>query len=149
MTKIISGFGAVVTVLASNTFRGAGFPLTEFADDADPFDLPSLNIAETAMSLNGEMLAWAKPNPIKLSISVVPSSLEDINLGILLEANRVGKGKQGARDIITINVVYPNNRFITFSEGIITDGMPGDAISSAGRLKSKTYNFSFQNKTGI
>jgi len=148
MTKILSGFGTVVTLIASNTFP-IGIPLTEFADDIDPFDLPSLNIAETSMGLNGEQLAWAKPNPIKLTIGVVPFSAEDISLGILFEANRVGKGKQGARDIITITVVYPNFDFVTFSSGIITDGMPANSVSSSSRIKSKNYGFSFQNKTGI
>lgn len=144
----ITGFGLVVTVKASNTFP-VGFFITSFADDADPFDVPSLQIGDSAMGLNGDLISWAKANPIKISLSVIPNTPADISLAILLEANRVGRGKQGAKDIITVNGVYPSGRFITLTNGIITDGMPGDSVASAGRLKSKTYNFSFENKIGI
>lgn len=145
---IITGFGLVVTVRASNTFP-FGFKVTEFADDADPFDFPSQQIADSAMGLNGDLIVWAKAQPIKISLAVVPGTFDDINLGILMEANRVGKGKQGAKDVITVNGLYPSGGFITLTNGIITDGMPGNAVSSAGRLKSKVYNFSFENKVGI
>lgn len=144
----ITGYGLVVTVKASNTFP-VGFFITSFADDADPFDIPTLQIGDSQMGLNGDLISWAKANPIKISLSVIPNTPADISLGILFEANRVGRGKQGANDIITVNGVYPSGRFITLTNGIITDGMPGDSVSSAGRLKSKTYNFSFENKIGI
>ena len=145
---VVSGFGAVVTIRASNTFP-VGFVITEFADDADPIDIPSLQTGESSMGLNGDLITWSKANPIKASISVVPNSVDDINLSILFEANRVGKGKQGAQDIITLNIVYPSRNFINLTNGIITDGMPGNSISTEGRLKSKTYSFSFENKVGI
>lgn len=144
----ISGFGLQINILASNTFP-VGLLITEFADDADPFDLPSLQIADTAMGLNGDLISWSKANPIKVTLSVIPGSFSDINLAILMEANRVGRGKIGARDIITMTGIYPSGSFITLTNGIITDGMPGNAVSSAGRLKSKTYNFSFENKISI
>ena len=143
----ISGFGLSINILASNTFP-VGLLINEFADDTDPFDLPPLQIADSAMGLNGDLITWAKPNPIKISVSVIPGSFSDINLAILLEANRVGKGKIGARDVITMVGIYPNNTPITLTNGVITDGMPGNAVASTGRQKSKTYNFSFENKAG-
>jgi len=143
----ISGFGLIVTLTASNTYP-VGVVLSEFADDADPFDIPSLQIADAGMGLNGDLLTWSKANPIKQTLSMFPSGLGDRILSILLEANRVGKGKSGARDIITLTGIYPSGDFITLSVGTITDGMPGNSVSSAGRLKSKPYNFVFQNKTG-
>lgn len=144
----ITGFGAVVTIKASNTFP-VGFVITQFADDADPIDILSLQAGDSTMGLNGDLISWSKANPIKASISVVPNSIDDINLSILFEANRVGKGKQGAKDIITLNIVYPFGNFVNLTNGIITDGMPGNSISTEGRLKSKTYSFSFENKVGI
>jgi hypothetical protein len=144
----ISGFGLRVNVIASNTFP-VGFNVTQFADDADPFDLPSLQIGDTAMGLNGDLIRWSKANPIKITLNVVPGSLDDINLGILLEANRVGKGKLGAGDRITMTGLYPNGEFITLIEGTITDGMPGNSVASAGRMKSKAYIFAFENKIGV
>lgn len=146
MTTDISGFGAEVQVKASETFP-SGFGVTQFADDADPFDIPSLQIADKAMGLNGDLITWSKANPILITLNVVPGSEDDSNLAILLEANRVGKGKTSARDTITIVAAYPNGGTLTLSEGKITDGMPGNSIASAGRLKSKAYQFAFENKT--
>lgn len=143
----ISGFGLIVNVLASNTYP-VGLLLTQFADDADPMDLPSLQIADTAMGLNGDLIGWSKPNPIKVTLNVIPQSFTDLNLAILLEANRVGRGKQGARDIITMTAIWPNGTPILLTNGFITDGIPGSPVSSSGRLKSKSYSFAFENKTG-
>jgi hypothetical protein len=144
----ISGFGLVVTVVASNTFP-VGFQVTQFADDTDPFDVPSIQIADKAMGLNGDLVVWSTANPLNISLAVVPQTPDDTNLGILFEANRVARGKLGAGDIITMNAVYKNGKFITLTNGLITDGMPGDAVASAGRIKSKVYNFSFENVIGI
>lgn len=138
----ISGYGTVVTLQATKTFP-VGVPLTHWADDADPIDMPVLQIADAAMGVNGDMLKWSKANPIKLAISVAPNSVDDVLLGILLQANRVGQGKLSARDSIQLTIVYPNFSVITFSDGIILDGMPGNSIASSGRLKTKTYNFAF------
>ncbi len=141
----ISGFGFSIYCIASKTFP-AGFPITEFADDADPLDVPSLQIADSAMGLNGDLITWSKANPIKITIDVIPSSDDDINLGILLEANRPGKGKTPALDIITMNFIFPEGVFTTLSNGVITDGMPFNSVASAGRLKTKGYQFTFESR---
>lgn len=147
MTVPISGFGLQAYLIASNTFP-AGFLITQFADDSDPLDAPSMQIGDTAMGLNGDLVTWSKANPIKANLNIIPSSGDDTNLAILFEANRVARGKVGAQDIITLNIIYPDGRFVTCIQGVITDGMPFNSISSAGRQKTKTYNFSFENKIG-
>lgn len=141
----ISGFGLKIRLIASTTFP-IGFDVTEFADDSDPFDIPSLQVGDTAMGLNGDLITWSKANPIKVTLAVVPGSTDDLNLAILLEANRPGKGKSAALDTITLVGIYPDGRVITFINGAITDGMPGNAVSSDGRQKSKVYNFAFENR---
>lgn len=143
----ISGFGLIVNVLASNTFP-VGFVVTEFADDSDPLDIPSIQVADSAMGLNGDLIGWSKANPIPVTLAVIPNSLSDVNLSILLEANRVGRGKIGARDIITMNLVYPAGNFVNLSGGIITDGSTVSSVASAGRIKSKTYSFKFEGRVG-
>lgn len=143
----ISGFQTKVNIIASVTFPVALY-ITEWADDSDPVDIPSLQIADKAMGLNGDLIVWSKANPINVTLEVIPQSFSDINLGILLEANRVGKNKIGSRDIITLNIFYPNNSFVTLINGAITDGMPVNSVASAGRLKSKSYQFTFENRIG-
>ena len=146
MANDISGFGLKATLIASVTFP-AGFVISQFADDADPFDLPQIQIGDKAMGLNGDLITWSKANPLILNMNVIPAGDDDKNLAVLAEANRVGKGKQGARDVVTITGIYPDGRTITFSGGKITDAPIGSSVASAGRLKSKTYAFAFENAT--
>jgi len=144
----ISGFGLLATLIASKTYPIA-LPLTQFADDSDPVDFPAIEIADTAMGLNGDLLAWSKAVTIKVTLNIIPSSIDDVALGILLEANRVGKGKQSAGDIITLSIINPQSlSVIQLTNGVITSGMPGNSVASAGRLKTKPYIFAFENKTG-
>lgn len=140
----ISGFGLRARVVASETFP-SGIEITQFADDADPLDSPSQQVADKAMGLNGDLITWKKANPLIATLNVVPGGEDDKNLAVLFENNRVGKGKQGARDVITMTLVYPSGRTVNMSNGAITDGMPFDGVASAGRLKTKAYAFAFEN----
>ena len=139
----ISATGISLLVKADKTFPN-GFTVTQFADDADPFDLPSLEIAATAMNINGELVTWSSPQPINPTLNVIPGSEDDNNLATLFEANRAASGKTVARDIITIVATYPDGSTVTLSNGKMTSGFPGKSIASAGRMKSKAYSFMFQ-----
>ena len=143
----ISGFGLQVRVVASETFP-SGFTVTSFADDADPFDFPSQQIKDKAMGVNGDLIVWSKANPLNITLALIPKSDDDKNMSVLLEANRAAKGKKVVQDIITMTAIYPDGTQITLANGAITDGIPRNAVASAGRLKSKTYGFSFENVTG-
>lgn len=140
----ISGFGLKARIVASETFP-AGFDVTAFSDDTDPVDLPSMQIRDKAMGLNGDLVAWSKANPVPATLALIPNSEDDVNMAVLFEANRVGKGKQGARDVITLTLIYPDGRTWTGSEGVITDGPAGSGVASAGRLKTSAYQFVFEN----
>jgi len=145
MVNNVTGFGAVLTVIASTTFP-VGFPVTQFADDADPLDMASIQIADTAMGLNGDLIRWAKANSLPVVLNVIPGGEDDLNLQILADANRVGQGKFSSNDSITIAAVYPDGSVVTFTGGVMTDAMFGKSISSAGRLKTRSYAFKFEQK---
>lgn len=142
----ISGFGVRIILRASVTFP-QGITLTQFADDGDPFDTPSQQIMDKAMGLNGDLVVWSKANPITPTINVIPNTDDDRNLAVLAEANRVGRGKTSARDVITLTVVYPDDRSITLTQGKLTDAILTQPIASAGRLKTKPYAFAFEGMT--
>ena len=144
----ISGFGLEVRIVASVTFP-AGISVTQFADDSDPLDLESIQIADKAMGLNGDLIKWSVATPIPMVVSVIPRSEDDINLSVLAEANRIGRGKTSAQDVITGVVTYPDGETQTLTSGIISDAAFGNSVASAGRKKSKSYIFSFENKTGF
>ncbi|EHL7666656.1 hypothetical protein KEH73_000770 [Salmonella enterica] len=142
----ISGVGLRVTIVASNTFP-SGITITQFADDADPFDVPSMQLADKAMGLNGDLITWSKASPLTPTINVIPDSEDDKNLQVLAEANRVAKGKRSALDVITMTVIYPDDSGATYTSGKLTDSMPGKGVSSAGRFKTSAYIFAFENRT--
>ena len=139
----VSAQGLTLLIKASKTFP-AGFQVTVFADDVDPLDIEDLNVAEAAMDMNGNMRTWFTPQPQPLSVVVLPGSEEDENLTVLLEANTPSKGRMPANDEITIVGMYGNGKRVTAREGVILGGSRGLSIASAGRMKSKTYNFAFQ-----
>lgn len=147
MANNISGFGAVVSLVASNTYP-AGIALSQFADDSDPIDQASIRIGDVASGLNGDLISWRKAVPIPISISLIPGSADDINMSILANANRVSQGKVSADDVITITIAYPDGRLITLSNGSITDASFANSIASSGRLKSMTYAMSFESVNG-
>lgn len=143
----ISGFGLGIHLIASKTFP-IGIPLSAFADDADPLDIPGIELAQVAMGLNGDLLVWSSANPLGVTINLIPGSDDDLALAVVAERNRSGKGKTSARDVITLVSVYPGGRIVTFTQGKMTNAPPADSVASGGRLKSKAYVFAFENKVG-
>jgi hypothetical protein len=144
----ISGFGLSVTVNASATFP-SGVKITQFADDGDSLDLPSIQISDKAMGLNGDLITFSKASPLLLTLNVIPDSDDDKNLSVLAESNRVGKGKKSARDVVTVTVAYPSGKIVTYTNGAITDAMIGNGVASSGRMKTKAYAFAFENVSGL
>ncbi len=140
----ISGFGLSGRVTASNTFPN-GFPVNAFADDMDPLDSPDLEVADTGFGLNGDMVTWSRPTGIEITLAVIPDSEDDRNLAALLEANRVAKGKRGARDTLNVVINSPNGTIVTLSQGVIVRGRPVQPVASSGRYTSKPYVFRFEN----
>jgi len=139
----VSATGLSLTISASVTFP-SGFTFTEFADDADGWDAPAIDIATTAMNLNGDLIVYSSPVPLLRTVNAIPGSPGQRNLAIIYEANRVAKGKRSARDIITVVANYPDGSTETLSLGKMTNGMPGKSVASAGRIKSQAYTFAFQ-----
>lgn len=148
MSVDITGFGTVLTITASGTFP-VGLPLTQFSDDADSIDFPNLVIAEAQMGVNGDLITYSKANPIPMTINIIPNSLDDISLNILFQANRPGKGKSNAQDVINAVIIYPNLRIVTLTNGRIISGIPGLGIANSGRLKTRSYSFTFENVVSV
>lgn len=144
----VSGFGFQFRLIASKTFP-TGFSITAFADDADPFDLPVLQINDAAMGLNGDMVTWTFHSPIPIVMNIIPKSDEDKNLAVLFEANRAARGKKPARDIITLVGVYPDGSVTTLSKGVCFSSIVANSIASSGRFKSKPYEFRFEQMTKV
>ncbi|MBG6031445.1 hypothetical protein I5E97_10320 [Proteus hauseri] len=139
----ISATGLSLIIQASNTFP-AGIPITTFADDGDPLDLPAVDITQTAVDINGNLVSWSAPTPQTVTINVLAGSEEDENLAILLDANTARRGRRHTSDIITLVASYGDGSMTTARNGRMTNGSRGNSVASAGRLKSKQYTFIFQ-----
>lgn len=140
----ISGSGISIRFIFDKTFPN-GFTVTQFADDADPFDVPEVVIAEAEMNLNGVLVTWSSPKPLLPKMALIPGSEDDRNMNIALDANRPANGKKSVGDEVTAVVNYPDGSTATFDTGKLLSGMPVRSPSSAGRFKSSTYNFAFSN----
>lgn len=147
MTQDVSGFGTVVNIIASNTFP-AGITISQFAADTDPCDMASVDIADSTMGLNGDLIVWAKAVPMPMVLAVIPGSDDDVNLQILADANRVGANKSSAADVIQATVFYPDGSTTLLTNGRILASMFGKSIAGAGNLKTKVYGFKFEDKVG-
>ena len=145
MANNITGFGLKLVLVAASTFP-VGFTITQFADDTDPLDFPSLEIGDTAMGLNGDLIGWQVANPIEVDLSVIPGSEDDLNLSILYQANRISLGKSALFDAITLTGTYSDGTIVILNNGFMVAGIPAKSVASAGRLKSKTYKFKFENQ---
>ena len=144
MSNNIGGFGLNVVIVAIPTFP-TGLSINQFADDADPFDAPSIPIRDAAMGLNGDLISWGKATPVSITLNVIPGSDDDINLSILANQNRVGAGKISANDSINMIASYPDGTIKALFNGVLTDAPLSSSVASSGRLKSKTYTFKFEN----
>lgn len=143
MTVDVSGFGLRLRLIASQTFP-MGIDITAFADDADPFDAPSTQVRDKAAGVNGDLIIWSKANPAPVTIAVLPNTPDDDNLQILLKANRAARGRRAVQDEITLVAMYPDGNATRFLRGAITDGIIGNPVASSGRIKSKPYQFAFE-----
>lgn len=144
MSNDISGFGAKVLIIANNTFP-QGLEITQFADDSDPFDVPAVQIADSAMGLNGDKVNWIVANPLPTTMNVIPGSDDDKNLAILFEANRAGRNKSSAKDVITGVISYPDGQVVTFTGGNCQEFVVARGISSDSRLKTRPYTIVYEN----
>lgn len=142
----ISSTGLQAQVVASNTFP-QGFKVDQFGDDADAVNAADIDLADTAMGPNGDMVVWSKPQGIPVELSVIATSDDDTNLDTLGEANRIARGKTSARDQITIILLYPNNITVTLSKGKMVAAPPVLNATASGRYKTRTYRFMFEQIT--
>lgn len=140
----VSATGLKARIVSLPTFP-SGFDITQFADDTDPFSSENVDVADTGVALNGDLVPWSKPSKITATIGVLPGTQEAKNLDTLLIVNRATKGKLSAQDVVTLVVTYPNGSTKVGMNGVIVSGPPVDSGSSEGRLKTREYTFHFEN----
>lgn len=154
----ISMQGAKITLQCSAI--SAGNIVLEFSDEGTPIEIPDIEVASSAMTMNGELVTWTKPNPINFSITVIPGSASDNALRNLLYAGHVGgrKGKAINQEYVHIDTatlevpnIYTNgivtqakNLKFVFANGRLTAGPMGIGSNAEGKMSPRTYKFVFE-----
>ena len=115
-------------------------PISAFAKDTDPFDVPNVDIAEMEIGTNGDAISWSVQNPIPASISVIPATDDHEILQTIFNANRSEKGSPSANDTITLVRILPNGETTTM-KGRITSGPTTTSLASSGKIKTPVYGF--------
>jgi hypothetical protein len=143
----ISGFGTTITVVALSSFP-MGFSLSQFADDQDPLVVEEIEPTGYEMLYDGSLFAFDKAAPVRLTVSVIPGSDDDINLKILLQARKGAASIIPLPDQTSVIISYPNGGRVMLTNGTITKGPLADSILQTGRKRGNTYSFVFGSFAG-
>ena len=146
MTAEISGFASGVFLTASLTFP-SGIVLSQWPDDTDPLAVEADDFGDAAKGVNGELLRWVVANPISVTLSLIPGSLDEDNLQTLANANRPGRGKFIPYDTITLTSFDAQGNSFTYNNGIIISGGTGFSVSSNSRKATYSWGFLFESVT--
>lgn len=140
----VSAFGVKVIITADKTLP-MGVTISEFGESADPISVQDVTMAESEMGVNGDLILTRRARPISITLPVVPGTAGSEALRTLWEANRFAKNKNAVRDVITMVIMYPNDKKITLVDGAIVSGPPIIGVNSAGRLMDESFGFVFAN----
>lgn len=143
----ISHLGTVVTLSASKTTGGSPISLTAFPDDADPFDIPEVDVAEYEIGTNGDVATWSVNKRIEVTLSILPCTEDNEVMLSLVATNRPQKGKPITKDVITLTRVSPNGEVIVLGKGRLLSASVSSSMQSSGRYKTPTYKFAFATLT--
>ena len=136
----VSALGFSIIVKDSKIFP-QGFTITQTADGADPFDFPDVTFGAATMDANGNMVYASAPAPVLFNINLLPTTEEDNNMSVLMEAHRPARGRRSTGGDMTITVMYPDGTSTTAVGAKMLGGSPARSITQPSRYKNKVYNF--------
>lgn len=164
----VSASGTIISILTRNIKTGEpDTPCSEpiiiehFADDKSPFSISPTTYNHTSHSYNGRMISWKSVPVVTVEVSVIPNSIDDINLSNLVYWEKFEYGYPTTRSI-ELNIKIPRVKAtdpkkktgeylsINFINGRVKDAPGGGnyygsgAVATAdGRLEGNTYVFEF------
>lgn len=142
----IGTHGLSITVLALQSFP-MGFTLSAFADDVNPLDAEDVEPFGFELLYDGGMFAFDKASVIKVSVTVIAGSDDDINLKTMLQSKKGGNSILPVPDSATMVINYPSGT-VTLTNGTILSGPLVDTAMNNARKKGNTYKFAFASYAG-
>lgn len=155
----ISYAGAKI-YLATRAGNAVG-PITEFADEGSPVEIPDMDIADGNMNLNGILVTWTKAQAAEFSLTLIPNTPSEKILATWLAAHAIG-GRRSIPEafIDQLMLVIPANVNVSgtnrkngliymFNNGRMRRGAPATGTSAEGKMNAKTYNFIFESVRSV
>lgn len=140
----VSANGVKLMLFASVSYP-VGVEIATFNPGDDPISADDLTIAETEMGVNGNMIVYRTPYAYNMVFNITPMTEVDQILENIANADRIASGKLSAKNILTLQVIYPQGRILTYIDGALT-GIPGGFSSSGnGRINGRRYAMTFRN----
>jgi hypothetical protein len=143
----VSAFGTTISILATHSFP-VGFTIENFADDKDPLKIENIEATGYVFLIDGSLFIFDKAAVIKVDVSTVAGSDDDINLKTMLQARKGSSSIINLPDVTTMTIAYGNGGIVMFTNGSIVSGPLGDSIEQSGRHPSNTYTFVFSDFAG-
>lgn len=141
-----SSIGVRVFLIASVTFP-RGITFQAFPEDGDVGTNGEIDIASSASGVNGELIWWKTVTGIQTQVPLIPNTPEEALMDMLFQANRGAKNRFPKKDIITMVVTNPVTGVVsTYKNGYVRNGNVGYTYGGDGRIKTKNYGFTFEDK---
>jgi hypothetical protein len=140
----VSANGVKLMLFASISYP-MGVEIASFNPGDDPISFDDLTVAETEMGVNGNMIVYRTPYSYNLTFNITPMTDQDAIMENIANADRIAFGKSSAKNVLTLVVIYPQGRTLTFIDGALTSIPGGFSAGGNGRIGGRQYSMSFRN----
>lgn len=130
--------------------------ITRFSDDADPWQVEELECTGYGVTINGELLVWAKPCAYVVTVNVLSGTAEAKKLSALCKKSRVapttggaGSFNAAAAKVNSLTICLKASELARsanyrFTNGRLLKGSTAPGANSDGRTTSIAYTFVFE-----
>lgn len=130
--------------------------ITRFSDDTDPWQVEELECTGYGVTINGELLVWAKPCAYVVTINVLSGTDEAKKLANLCKKSRVtptngGAGKFDASSarVSSLKICLcasdlTKSATYSFTNGRLLKGSTAPGANNDGRTTAISYTFVFE-----
>lgn len=150
----ISTVGASVEI--ESTGLNGAIRITQFSDEGTPFECPDVDLSDNRKNLNGQMISSRTPSVYSVSVTVIPGSIEDMELSRLAQKAALMPGNVSPiRDLIISKItlklpainesgVNSGSRTFVWTHGRMKTAPTGPSSSAEGRMAARTYTFEME-----
>lgn len=132
--------------------------ITRFGDDADPWSVDELETTGYGVTINGELLVWAKPCAYVVTVNVLSGTDEAKKLAALVKKSRVaptaggvGSFNAGQAKVQGLTICLKGGELsgtnYKFTTGRLLKGAIAPGANSDGRTTTIGYTFVFEDMT--